>query len=107
MKQTEFNQLIEDFVYKYNSNRTLLENKFGERYLNNLIQAKLPKIISQDAYNKERYAEDMWHVYIMAYWSQDAIFSMKQSTLGSFHWKTEWDDPTATKYNTQCYWGEY
>lgn len=107
MKQAEFNQLVEDFVYKYHANRSLLESKFGETYLNNLIQAKLPKIIRTDAYNKDRYAEDMWHLYIMANWSQDAIYSLKQSTLGSYHWKTEWDDEKATRFNNQCYLGEY
>ena len=107
MNLENFNNLVESFVYRCNSNRGLLEAKFGEKYINDLIQVKLPKIIRTDAWRKERYAFDMWHIYIMANWPPRDIYSLQQSLEGNFHWRTDWEDETALYYNDHAYIGEY
>lgn len=107
MTTNSFNRCIEDFVYTYNSNRSLVTDKFGETYINNLIQIKLPKIIRTSAWHKEKYELDMWHVYIIGNWKQTDIFKLQQNSLNSFSWKTDWDQEYATNYNQNAYMGEY
>jgi len=107
MKLTDFNQLIESFVYRYHSNSSLLEAKFGEKYLNDLIQVKLPKIIRTDAWRKERYAFDMWHIYIMANWPPQDVYALQQTLQGRFSWRTDSEDETALYHNDHAYIGEY
>jgi len=107
MNLEDFNSLVESFVYRCNSNRGLLEAKFGEKYINDLIQVKLPKIIRTDAWRKDKYAFDMWHIYIMANWSPQDIYSIQQTLQGRFTWGTDWEDESALYYNDHAYIGEY
>ena len=107
MTQQTFDRCIEEFVYKLNANRSLITDKFSESYINNLIQIKLPKIIRTSAWHKEKYELDMWHVYIIGFWSQKKIFQLQPNVHGSFSWKTDWQDEHATHYNQNAYVGEY
>lgn len=103
----KFNRIIEDFVYRYNSNKDLYHNIFGERYINNLIQTVLPKIIDKQNWYAERHVTDIWHIYIIGNWNQRDISKLQRSDQGTFHYALDWQERHAHYYNNHCYTGEY
>jgi hypothetical protein len=107
IEEQHFVDIVESFVYRYHSNRYILEQKFTERYLNALIQLRIATIHRTKAWNKSQFKFDMWHLYIMAKWPQRSIMQLKKSQEGFFVWNTEWENAIKTHYNTHCYPGEY
>jgi len=107
MKHEHLVTMIENFVYKYNSNRDLVHSVLGESYCNSLIQMRLPKIIEHNLWRTEKYQFDVWHTYIVANWPQNRLFDVKVTSAGRLTWNAEWEDKHARHFNSHCYLGEY
>ncbi len=105
--------VIPQFKHTYRSNKTELDAKFTDTYMNNLVyrcEDKIEKYIDNpncETKHIEKYVNDMWQIYVIAVWPMHKVISMERNSYGNFSWKTDWDEETATHYNQNAYVGEY
>ena len=70
--------LLEDFTYRYNANRSLYTEKFTSKRLNRILQLTMPKVIRL-GYIPERYINDIYCLYQIAYWDYNKVMESKMS----------------------------
>ena len=93
--------LVEDFTYRYNSNRQFMEKVFTSKTLNRILGITMPKIIKL-GYIPEKYISDIQVLFQIAYWDYDSLSNAQVNQWGSMSYKT---DQHQTHYNSHCYTG--
>ena len=94
--------LMEDFTYKYNANKTLYTEKFSSKRLNRILQLTMPKVIRL-GYIPDRYINDIYCLYQIAYWNYNTLMNADMSIYGNFSYKTDQHQPL--HYNNYAYTG--
>lgn len=94
--------LLEDFTYRFNANQQLYLDKFTSKRINRILQITMPKVIRL-GYIPDRYINDIYCLYQIAYWDFNTLMSADMSDYGNFSYKTDQHQPLY--YNENAYTG--